>query len=264
MPLDFHKDKQWYFDVQKKVTEEYIIPYLSSHLDFSNSLNVLEVGCAEAGVLSAFLIGGHQCTGIELQPSRIQLAAKFLESEIKAGTAKLINKNIYDIEIEEDFKSKFDLIILKDVIEHIPNQEKAIHKLTSFLAENGKIFFAFPPWHMPFGGHQQIAKSKILQKFPWIHLLPKPIYKRLLNLFDEPKHTVKELLEIKDTGITIGRFEKILKNEKLKIAKNQHWFINPIYKYKFGLTPKKLINPLKKVVYLKNFYTSCYYCLVER
>ena len=59
-------------------------------------------------------------------------------------------------EVEELYTSRqFDLILLKDVIEHIPDQERVIPYLKEFLKPGGRVFFGFPPWYMPHGGHQQ-------------------------------------------------------------------------------------------------------------
>ena len=67
----FHKDKERYFNMQYQTSKLYIFPFVASCMDFSRSLDVLELGCAEAGVLKAFIEEGHNCTGIELSEKRI-------------------------------------------------------------------------------------------------------------------------------------------------------------------------------------------------
>jgi 2-polyprenyl-3-methyl-5-hydroxy-6-metoxy-1,4-benzoquinol methylase len=42
---------------------------------------------------------------------------------LAAGQISFLARNIYDIDPDQDLPFKFDLIILKDVIEHIPDQE---------------------------------------------------------------------------------------------------------------------------------------------
>ena len=70
---------------------------------------------------------------------------------------------------------------------------------------------------MPFGGHQQMAKSKLLSKLPWFHLLPKSIYKKILSWGGQDPITLNEFMEIKDTGISIERFERIVKQNQFQI-----------------------------------------------
>jgi 2-polyprenyl-3-methyl-5-hydroxy-6-metoxy-1,4-benzoquinol methylase len=74
----------------------------------------------------------------------------------------------------------FDVIFLRDVIEHIHNQERFIGFIKRFLKDDGVIFFAFPPWRMPFGGHQQIIPNRFLSMLPFYHILPKYLYKWIL------------------------------------------------------------------------------------
>lgn len=85
----------------------------------------------------------------------------------------------------------------------------------------------------------------------------------MLKSFGESEGTVKELLEIKDTGISIERFESILKKENYTILKNQLFLVNPIYKYKFNLEPKTQAKLLSNIPYFRNYYSTCAYYLVE-
>ncbi len=262
--FEFHKDKARYFNIQYKISAEYIIPFIEPHVDLNSKLQVLEIGCAEAGVLKAFTDRNHFCTGIELSENRIELAKKFMEKEYKNNRVKFISRNIDDIKPDKDLGHKFDLIILKDVIEHIHNQEGFISKLKSFLNPGGKVFFAFPPWQMPFGGHQQICESRFLSILPYFHLLPKPLYEFMLKTFGESNQKIKGLIEIKETGISIERFERVLKNERYRPIKRQLFLFNPIYKYKFNLNVKKQSYLISSIPILRNFLTTCAYYLVER
>jgi SAM-dependent methyltransferase len=259
---EFHKDKKRYFDYQYRTARDYILPFVQGYFPSRKKLRVLEVGCAEAGVLKAFVEIGHQCTGIELSEKRTELALSFQKEAVDAGQLRFINKNIYDIDIQSDLGYQFDLIILKDVIEHIPDQKRVLGKLKEFLAANGKMFFAFPPWQMPFGGHQQICDNKILKALPWYHLLPKGIYKGVLKLAGEKETTIEELLEIKDTGISIGQFEKYCHLNDLSVCKSRFFFTNPIYKLKFGLPVLTFPNILGKIPFIRNFYITAAYYIV--
>ncbi|AZQ62840.1 class I SAM-dependent methyltransferase [Flammeovirga pectinis] len=263
MAFDFHQDKKTYFNFQKENANKYVIPFIEKSIKIDASLRVLEIGCGEGGVLKAFLERGCYGMGIELSLPRVELANQFLEEYINQGKAQVIGKNVYDIDVDKELGEKFDLIILKDVIEHIPNQEKIIHHFRNFLKPKGKIFFGFPPWQMPFGGHQQICSSKVLSKVPYFHLLPKSIYKWILKNGNVSKGHVRELLEIKDTGISLERFERICKKEHFDILEKTLYFINPIYEYKFGLKPRTKIPILGDIPWVRNFVTTAGFYLVE-
>ena len=150
------------------------------------------------------------------------------------------------------------------MIEHLPDQASFVKEMKMFLKPGGVIFFGFPPWHMPFGGHQQITKSKI-GKMPYYHILPRSIYRFVLaKLFKEKPETINELLEIHDTQISINRFLRVMKNGGYKIISRRFYLVNPIYYYKFGLKPRKQLPLLQAVPYLRDFFTTCCYYLVGR
>lgn len=255
--FEFHKDKQRYFEMQKETSSNFVLPFVENLVDFTSPRHILEIGCAEAGVLKAFTDLGHECTGIELRPQRVEIAKTHFERELKSGQIKFIVNDIAKIDIEKDIGHKFDLVILKDVIEHIPNQAAFINQLRSFLKPSAVIFFGFPPWQMPFGGHQQIASNKVLSKLPYYHMLPKFLYQRILS--SEKDAVVKELLEIKSTGISIEKFQRIVKDSGFNVLKKQLFLINPIYKYKFNLKPRKQFPIIKDIPVLRNFVTTCAY-----
>ncbi|HIE59313.1 MAG TPA: class I SAM-dependent methyltransferase [Hydrogenothermaceae bacterium] len=260
---DFHKDKERYFKIQKEVTEEYIIPFLSDFFNIGKPQTVLEIGSAEAGVLKAFTDKGHNCVGIELSSNRVETAKTLMAKELEEKKVRFFSRNIYDINPEEELEFKFDLIILKDVIEHIHDQEKFISILKNFLKKNGKVFFAFPPWQMPFGGHQQVAANKLISTSPYIHLLPMFLYKFVLKIFGETDAKIESLTEIKETGISIERFEKIIKNSKYNIVKKKFYLFNPIYKWKFDIKPREQFSFISSIPYIRNFFTFGVYYIIE-
>lgn len=250
--------------MQYENSKTYVLPFIQSAFQLPEKARVLEIGCAEGGVLKAFTELGHQCIGIELSPSRVELANQFMAEEVAAGKIEFISRNIYDIDPNVDLDFRFDLIILKDVIEHIHEQEKFIPKLKDLLAPGGVVFFGFPPWYMPYGGHQQICKNKFLSLLPYYHLLPMPIYKGTLKVFGETPQRIADLVEIKETGISIERFERLVKQNGFTIPKKTHYFINPIYSYKFGLKVRKQLGIISAIPFLRNFLTTAVYYLIQQ
>lgn len=208
--------------------------------------------------MTPFLDLGCEVIGVDISVTQIEKAQFYLD---KAGyqNFKVVAKDIYDVQSNEI--GKFDFIFLRDVIEHIPDQEEFFKVIKNYLNPKGIIFFGFPPWRMPFGGHQQICKSKFLSMLPYYHILPYPLFKGILKLFGEDQETIESLVEIKDTGISIARFYRCIKNEKFSIVKNTHYLINPNYETKFGLKGRELWS-LLKLPHLQDFYTTAVYCVI--
>jgi cyclopropane fatty-acyl-phospholipid synthase-like methyltransferase len=148
--FEFHTDKKRYFEIQLENAEEYVIPFIETKFNVTTGTRVLEIGCGEGGVLSAFIKRGCIGVGVELHEQRLQLARELLKDEIESGKISFIAKDIYQVTLEE-IGGRFDLIVMKDVIEHIFDQKKLLQRLHDLLLPQGVIFFGFPPWQMPFG-----------------------------------------------------------------------------------------------------------------
>jgi len=258
--FEFHTDKKRYFEIQSENAEEYVIPFIENKFPLKPGMRVLEIGCGEGGVLAAFIKRNCIGIGVELHEERLQLAHELLKPEIAEQKVSFIAKDIYKVTAAE-LGGRVDLIIMKDVIEHIHDQKKLLLRLHDFLAPGGVIFFGFPPWQMPFGGHQQMCKSKLLSNLPYYHLLPRKMYKWVLMKFNQP---AEDLLEIKDTGISIERFERIVRQANYKVMHKIHYLINPIYKYKFGWKARKQLPVLKSIPYVRDFFTTCVYYLITQ
>lgn len=263
MTLIQHKDEQVRFQQQVDNARQYLLPFIEQAFPITTELTVLDIGCGDGGVLLPFLEKGCTCTGIELDAIKSEFAKNFLSAYIEKGQVEIVNQNIYEEAALTNYAHQFDLIILKDVVEHIPDQERFIPYLKKFLKPGGHVFFGFPPWYMPHGGHQQVCKHKLLTVLPWFHLLPRPLYRGFLKAFGEHEPVIQELLEIKDTGISIERFERIVKKNGYTIPLQKHFLINPIYEFKFGWKPRKQFGIIKAIPFFRNFVTTCVYYLIK-
>lgn len=247
---------------QVENARDFLLPFLEEVVPLNKETRVMEIGCGEGGVLIPFIDKGMTVLGVDLNEKRIQNAKKLNEDAIASGHATFVYKNVYDEDFLATYKHSFDLIVLKDTIEHIPEQEKFIPYLKEFLRPGGKIFFGFPPWRMPFGGHQQICRSKVLSSIPYYHLLPRPLYRGIVSMAREPQWVIKELMDIKSTGISISRFERIVQNSGLTIYSKTLFLLNPIYKYKFGWKPIKQAKWLASIPWFRDFLTTAGWYIV--
>jgi 2-polyprenyl-3-methyl-5-hydroxy-6-metoxy-1,4-benzoquinol methylase len=264
MALIQHNDEKIRFQQQVDNAKAYVLPFIEEAFQLTSDMHVLDIGCGDGGVMLPFLERGIKSTGIELDQQKAAFANAFLSNYIASGQAEIINLNIYEAEALEKYKEQFDLIILKDVIEHIFDQDKFIPYLKQFLKPGGRVYFGFPPWYMPHGGHQQVCQHKLLAALPYYHLLPVPLYTFVLKAFGEPEPVIKELLEIKSTGISIERFERLVLKNNYTIEAKCHYLINPIYKYKFGWKPKEQFWLIKQIPFVRNFFTTCVYYVIRK
>ena len=256
-----HLNRKQYHLEQGLTTKKYVIPYIQEVLPINDNLRVLEIGCGEGGNLSPFIEMGCEVVGVDINEGQIKNAKTFIDEHGSNAKVSFLNENIYDLDV--DAIGLFDLVMLRDVIEHIPDQNKFLQHLKSFLKPKAVIFFGFPPWCMPFGGHQQVCRSSFLSKLPYFHLLPNSLYVLLLKSFGESQGTIDSLLEIKETRISINRFNRIVSSNGYQFRKKTMYFINPNYEIKFGLKPRKQNKIIESIPFFRDFATTCYYSLIE-
>ncbi len=255
-----HQNRLIYFQEQSECTSKYVIPYIEQVVNIKPHFRILEIGCGEGGNLKPFLDLGCQCYGVDIDVKQIKNANQYLSDNSNYNNLTLIASDVYKVSPQDI--GVFDIIILRDVIEHIPNQEQFMHYLKQFMHNDSIAFFGFPVWCNPFGGHHQICRNKWLSHVPWLHLLPNVLYKRVLQWGGEKSNTINALLEIKATGISLNRFEKILCKEQYQVLIHTHYLINPNYEIKFGLRPR-IIPKLLRIPYLSDFYTTAMYYVIK-
>lgn len=255
-----HSDRKRYFKEQALTTSKYVIPYLKDLIEIDENTSVLEIGCGEAGNLEPFLdLGCKRVVGIDISEGRIENGKLYHANHPNFKNLELVAEDIYDTKTQEEF----DIIISRDVIEHIPNQEKFMNRCRDFMKPNGLYFIGFPPWYNPFGGHQQLLKNKFFSKLPYFHILPRFLYKGLLRIIGESEAKIKGMLEIYDTRITIDRLNRILKTNNYHILKKTDYLFNPNYETKFGIKPRKQLKLISSIPFIRNFFVTASYYVVR-
>lgn len=217
-------DRVAYHEYQAKIGDYYFQHFVAPH---KKAGKILDIGCAEGGVLAAFEKEGFDCTGLEFSSKRIEFAAEKSSSQVK-----FIEANI------EEFSSaeQFDVILILDVIEHLDKKLQALQNIKLMLSREGIVVVSFPPFRSPFGGHQQVMKS-VLKYIPYIHLVPAPLYKWLIKKIE--RENIDSHLRNYETGITIRQFEKLIDRVGLSIIEKLFYFVRPRQAFRFGLKIKR-------------------------
>jgi SAM-dependent methyltransferase len=252
-------DRTRYFNELAQTSEKYFLPYISSFKEINPDLRILEIGCGDGGNLLPFARRGCRTLGVDISPSRIAVAK---QQFAKAGVAgEFIASDIFKI---TELRHQFDLIICHDVLEHISDKQLFLKNIRDYLATGGIVFMSFPAWQMPFGGHQQICRGKVLSHLPWIHLLPRPLYSALLRAGGERPDIVRELLNIKQTRCPIEKFETLARREHFEVVDRRFYFINPHYETKFGLHPRRLTPLIGCIPWVRNFFTTSSFYIIRQ
>lgn len=259
-----HHDRFLYFQEQSNTSNDYYITYVRPFVELTSNTSVLEIGCGEGGNLLPFANLGCLVTGIDKDDERIRQAITFFRKSGQEG--RFLCCDFMTCPRPKTVSERFDLVLVHDVIEHIPPSEKYrfFMHIHSFLKLDGIVFFGFPAWHNPFGGHQQICVG-FASKLPFIHLFPNPIYKGLLHLSGANPKQIEELMQIKKARMTIEQFNKLATVTGYTIVDRTLWFINPHYKQKFNMSARRLWPLLSNLRYFRNYFTtSAFYVLSDK
>ena len=131
-----------YSDQQKKIWVNIRHRSIMQRLQkngLNGSSNVLEIGCGVGTLTSLLVKKAGQVLAVDISPASIEMAKKNLGNH---SNIRFLVSDMSDFSTTE----KFDLIVLPDVLEHIPvEQHHALFgKLKNVLSPKGKICIHIP------------------------------------------------------------------------------------------------------------------------
>lgn len=142
---------------------EQFIARFGGNLTFAGK-SVLDVGCGMGGLAAeAARQGAREVVGIdlELEGAKEQIARRYPD------VAEKIELVTTSGDLEEVAGRSFDLVISKDAMEHYPDPEGFVPRMTARVAFGGELAIGFSPlWKSPRGGH-----IYYMTKLPWAHLI---------------------------------------------------------------------------------------------
>ncbi len=132
--------QHWWFKARHEILFDII-----KNLDLPKPASILEIGCGTGGNLKILQQFGMVCA-METDVSAILHARVFSGITIEQGHLP------HDI---PDYKKKFDLICLFDVLEHVKNDLQSLIKITEMLSPSGKIILTVPAHMFLYGSHDR-------------------------------------------------------------------------------------------------------------
>jgi len=233
-----------HFHEQKKLTLDYLLPYLRARMADFDRCTVLEVGCAEAGFLDVLHERGQRAVGLELEGSRIDIAKRMNPAlEIHEG-------DITAPDTAARLGERFDLIVLRDIIEHVTERDAMFANLVDLLKPGGYLYVTFPPRYSAFAGHQQNGVS-FLRYIPFLHLVPAVLLRPLGILMREKADLIETVLHNYRTGLSIRAFEKLCGRHAFTPVVRDLFLFRPVYAIRFGLKTRRMAD----IPLMREFFT---------
>lgn len=135
------QEKHWWFRARRQIIKTIFMRFIGLEKP-----HILEVGCGPGGNL-AMLSELGDVSAMEMDNYAREFAAKFSGLHIVEG--KLPDHIPFG-------KSKFDVICLFDVLEHIDDDQKALQKVHQRLTSHGKIILTVPAYPRLFSRHDSL------------------------------------------------------------------------------------------------------------
>jgi SAM-dependent methyltransferase len=221
-----------YFEYQYSVARDVVIPWLNSHVSLAG-LAVGDFGCHEGGVLQGLREVARIGSGIGFELDEDSIRRSSFESNSRFF---LVSQDILEIDTT---RYRFDLILLRDVIEHTPNPVAILEKARNCLAHGGRIFVSFPPYYSPFGGHQHEAGNAI-RFVPFIHYLPDALFYASSRFRDTPymsaEGTLADIRSVRQTRLTLSKAERAFDRAGLHIETQEFFLFRPEFQGRYGLS----------------------------
>ena len=118
----------------------------------ANPGSVLDVGCATGGFLAEAAANGWSAYGTDISQEAAETARTAHGLRVDGGTL-----------IPRDCDTRFDLITMWHVLEHLIEPRAALEELSRFLATDGLLFIEVPNW---------ASAGRLVRRQQWAQLRP--------------------------------------------------------------------------------------------
>ncbi len=247
------KEKYWLY--QYRLGSRYLLPLLRKWGVPLEGARMLDIGCAEAGILCAFADAGGRAIGVELSPSRLHFARHFA-SPAQRDKVTFIAADFFHMPLTKEH-GRFDLILLRDVFEHLPDKRSAFAALAGLMQPGTRLILTFPPFRSPFGGHQQMLGGW-LRRLPWFHILPGPLWRlvtRYIKSHDPNPRFLDEMEKLRHNPMSIALCLRLARQHKLRITAQRYYLSRPSFKLRYGW-PVIGAQTLGRIPVLREFFIT--------
>lgn len=102
----------------------------------NNSLEILDVGCAQGTLALLLAERGHHVTAVDLRPAFLDYA----RSRQTHGDVRFLAANVLD----DDIPGSYDLIYANQIVEHLVYPDQLLQRLQTLLKPGGRLVMTTP------------------------------------------------------------------------------------------------------------------------
>lgn len=237
--------------MQYRLAQHTLIPWLEKLRTLPANATVCEIGCAEGGVLAAFADhGASYSLGTDIQEPLLRLVSTPVWNHLGYEITFTQHDVIYDA-IPSEWQHRFDVVLLRDVIEHLDDPGIALKNIARIIKPGGVVVVTFPPYTSAFGGHQQLLGTK-LGGLPFVHLLPWSIFKTIVHQGDPVNQ--EEVERLHTIRCSANKVIHAAQRAGMTVLDQRYFGLRPVFRWKyqrpipsFEIGPLALLPGMKSV-----------------
>lgn len=138
---------------------------------------VLDVGCGNGTYMTAFGQAGAAISGLEVNPTLVELAQQTLDSQGVKGSAVLYDGFTFPFS-----DASFDFVFSVSTLEHVSDHRAVLNEMARVLKPGGKAYISYPNRWRPLETHTGIW---------FLSYLPIPVAKHILRM--RGRNTIDEI-----------------------------------------------------------------------
>lgn len=136
----------------------------------------LELGCAHGGFIALLKQAGYEASGLEMSPWVVDFARQTFDIPVQLGT----------LESQTLAPHSLDVIILMDVVEHLPFPQETLKHCFNFIKDDGLIMIQMPHYQKEKSYRHMLRTNDpfltMLRADEHLHLFSRHSAQQLLNL----------------------------------------------------------------------------------
>jgi SAM-dependent methyltransferase len=222
-----------YFEYQRELARRVVLPWLVRFVSLEGA-RVADFGCHGGGMVEELRAseGITGCVGFD------RSASTLAQSPFRPDPA--FRLELRDLTQPLPDGMRFDLVIVHDVLEHVPSYSAIVSTAAQSLTPGGRVFVSVPPYYSAFGGHQQLARG-VGRVCPWIHLLPEPMFIHLArpsdNQYMSAADSLGDMRSVRATRLTLSRLEHVFGTLGLAIIASEFFIVRPEHALRYPVPP---------------------------
>lgn len=263
-PDDFPDWTTYYWTYQYVLAAEYLRPCLEAWGVWRDGVRILDVGCGDAGASCALVEAGAVVDGLDLEPRRLTMARE--RAAARGLTLNLAVADITDPATLGGFAGPYDLVLFRDVLEHIPDLDAALEQSLARLAPGGAIVVIYPPYWSAYGGHQQtlhLSGGLPLARLPWVHWLGLRTWGALARSAGVDPAEWEDVVTVRRAALTTTGLQGRARRLGLEVRRARRYLLRPTYRLRYG-TPVLGAGPLGRIPLLRDVLVTGSWELLAR